>query len=191
MIITLVANESALFIKVGSTTTSRKLESKKIHLAPNVRRTKPLCYMICIFLQAHNVENAREGRTSIWGVRSALAHRTIVQVLTGSYFYVIICQMAIRWMFSTNTTNTITYLAYSWGNGLEYQVWISYFPNSIAAGHLSWAAINLEGDCSAAARAAFFDGDVLGSGVTSFVKTLASRRIISASELAAWLRTCL
>lgn len=33
-----------------------------------------------------------------------------------------------------------TNLAYSWGNGEEYHVWISYFPNSIAAGHLgaSW-----------------------------------------------------
>lgn len=28
-------------------------------------------------------------------------------------------------------------LAYSCGNGLEYQVSISYLPNSIAAGHLS------------------------------------------------------
>jgi hypothetical protein len=29
---------------------------------------------------------------------------------------------------------TITYLAYSWGKGDEYQVCISYEPNSMAAG---------------------------------------------------------
>lgn len=33
------------------------------------------------------------------------------------------------------TSKLITYLAYSCGNGEEYHVCISYFPNSIAAGH--------------------------------------------------------
>lgn len=34
-----------------------------------------------------------------------------------------------------------TYRAYSCGNGLEYQVSMCHWPNSMAAGHRAWAAI--------------------------------------------------
>lgn len=38
------------------------------------------------------------------------------------------------------------YLAYSCGNGLEYHVSMSHWPNSMAAGHLSCAAIAIDDD---------------------------------------------
>ena len=37
----------------------------------------------------------------------------------------------------------LTHLAYSWGYGEEYHVWMRYFPNSIAGGNRVWGSSDL------------------------------------------------